>query len=104
MKSVAAADQLELMPEPRCTYCGPLGWTKARHGRILHKCGCPHRTDDFCQAHPAGCDTFTDVRTRAYRATYHSRVQQLTELPGTTWEDLFACQIDESAGLKDEAA
>jgi hypothetical protein len=86
---VAGDDQLELVPEPRCKSCGRLSWTIERFGRILHKCGCEFRTDDYCQAHPQGCDTFTDIRTRAYQLTHHRACSQLTELPGETWEDLF---------------
>lgn len=39
----------------RCGYCGLLGWTVAEFGRLMHKHGCPHRSDEFCQAHPLGC-------------------------------------------------
>lgn len=46
----------------RCDYCGPLDWTVERYGCIAHKCGCPHRTDTFCQAHPLGCDNPGDQR------------------------------------------
>lgn len=38
------------------------------------------------------------------RGAYGARTKakrQLTELPGETWEDIFVCVIDESAGLKD---
>lgn len=40
----------------RCDHCGPLGWTRSAYGAIAHKHDCPHRTDEFCQAHPIGCD------------------------------------------------
>ena len=40
----------------RCDYCGPLNWTINAYGQITHKCGCPHKTHDRCQAHPRGCD------------------------------------------------
>jgi hypothetical protein len=30
------------------------------------------------------------------------RVYQLTELPGESFEEIFVCQIDESAGLADD--
>lgn len=33
-----------------------------------------------------------------------TRCSQLTELPGTAWEEMFACHIDESAGLAEETA
>ncbi len=56
--------QLELAPTPRCPTCGPLGWTVEKYGRSLHKCACPHRTDAVCQAHPQGCDDFTDIRVK----------------------------------------
>lgn len=96
-------EQLALDGSSTCAYCGPLAFHR-RNDTYLHKCACPHRTDDFCQAHPDGCDTFTDIRTRAYRATHHSSVKQLVELPGTTFEDIFVCGIDESAGLREDAA
>lgn len=108
MKSAATTEQLELVPEPRCDYCGRLGWTIQGFGQITHKCGCPHRTDEFCQAHPNGCDTVTDIRTRAYQLThYRGGTSQLTEPPGSEFEDIFVCPmdaVDESAGMKDEAA
>lgn len=40
---------------PRCSYCGVLGWTRARYGQELHKHACPHREDAACQTHPDGC-------------------------------------------------
>lgn len=30
------------------------------------------------------------------------RRSQISELPGETWEDIFVCEIDESAGLRDD--
>lgn len=90
--------QLEFDPEPRCPHCGPLGWTQARYGATLHKHSCPDH-GNHCQAHPIGCDNHGDQRGL--------RVTQLTELPGETFEEIFVCPmdaVDESAGMKDEAA
>lgn len=75
------SDQLTLEPHVSCSYCGPLTSHK-RGDAYLHKCSCPDRTDQFCQAHPHMCDTVTDIRTRAYRLTHHrAGTSQLTELP-----------------------
>jgi hypothetical protein len=82
-KTAPCSAQLELNPEPRCPSCGPLGWTVARYGRVTHKCGCSERTDDFCQTH-IHCDEFTDIRNAAWRNS-----SQLSELPGSTWADIF---------------
>jgi len=38
--------------EPRCDYCGDLGWTVRKYGRITHKEACPHRTDPWSQTYP----------------------------------------------------
>lgn len=85
MKSAATA-QIERVSTPRCDFCGPLS-AHRREDVYLHKCGCPHRTDSFCQAHPQACDDFTDIRNEAWRNSY-----------------IIACSsdnVDESVGLKD---
>ena len=46
----------------RCDVCGPLGWTIERYGCITHKHDCSHNPDDFCQAHPRGCELVADQR------------------------------------------
>jgi hypothetical protein len=43
-------------PEPTCYgYCGSLGWSVEKHGRVTHKMACPHRCEPWCQTHPEGC-------------------------------------------------
>lgn len=84
-QAAATTDQLELVPTPRCTFCGHLAWTIERFDRLTHKCSCPRRTDPFCQAHPVVCDDFTDIRNEAWRKSY----QIAGPLPGSTFEDLF---------------
>jgi hypothetical protein len=42
--------------QPRCDYCGDLGWTVERYGRVTHKQGCPHRTDPWHQGEPLSGD------------------------------------------------
>jgi hypothetical protein len=81
--SAAATELLERVSTPRCDFCGPLSAHRSED-IYLHKCGCPHRTDPFCQAHPQVCDDFTDIRNEA-------------------WRNSFVCSVDESAGLKDTA-
>lgn len=66
----AAATIEQVAATPRCNHCGNLSWTLKQYGRPAHKCGCPERTDDFCQAHPQGCDDFTDIRNDAWRKSY----------------------------------
>lgn len=83
-RSAATVEQLELVPTPRCDFCGHLAWTVERFGRLTHKCACPHRTDSFCQAHPQVCDNFTDIRNEAWRKSY-----QISELPGSSFEEIF---------------
>ena len=39
------------VPDPAC-YCGYLGWTVERYGRVTHKQGCPARTDPWHQGNP----------------------------------------------------
>jgi len=42
--------------EPTCAgYCGSLGWTAQRYGRVTHKQSCPHRCEPWCQSHPGRC-------------------------------------------------
>lgn len=48
---------------PSCDYCGRLEWTLNTDGRVSHKHDCPHRTDDFCQAHPVGCPEWLKTYT-----------------------------------------
>lgn len=41
---------------PTCYgYCGSLGWTVEKFGRVTHKESCPHRCEPWCQSHPDGC-------------------------------------------------
>lgn len=37
-------------------YCGSLGWTFEKYGRITHKHDCPRRGANYCQTHPEKCD------------------------------------------------
>ena len=39
--------------EPTCGYCGNLGWTVERYGRVTHKQNCPHRADVWHQGDPS---------------------------------------------------
>jgi hypothetical protein len=52
----------ELSPvQPVCKeFCGYLGWTVEKLGRVTHKHSCPQRTDKFCQSHPKNCPTQFD--------------------------------------------
>ena len=47
-----ANDLSQVLLEIRCSYCGNLGWTVEKHGRITHKEACPHRTDPWSQLEP----------------------------------------------------
>lgn len=47
--------------EPRCDYCGDLGWTVRKYGRITHKEACPHRTDPWSQTYPQRTEDGLDV-------------------------------------------
>jgi hypothetical protein len=38
--------------QPTCSYCGWLGWTVEKYGRVTHKQACPHRTDPWHQGDP----------------------------------------------------
>lgn len=35
-----------------CDYCGDVGWTVERYGRVTHKRQCPHRRDPWSQTYP----------------------------------------------------
>lgn len=46
----------QVEPGPTCTYCGLLGWTVAKYGKVLHKHACTARElGGACQTHPHGC-------------------------------------------------
>ena len=50
--AVTAVTGAGLTAEPTCPYCGNLGWTVERYGRVTHKQNCPHRTDVWHQGDP----------------------------------------------------
>lgn len=67
--------------EPHCkSYCGFLGWTVERYGRITHKHSCPVRTDNFCQSHPTECLDAGSENPEALEAERDSLAQQVIQL------------------------
>jgi hypothetical protein len=50
--ALAASPSEKPGSEPTCPYCGCLGWTVEKYGRVTHKEACPHRTDPWSQSYP----------------------------------------------------
>lgn len=47
--------------EPSCDFCGVLGWTVERYGRVTHKESCPYRTDRWHQGDPRSLVVLVDL-------------------------------------------
>lgn len=80
-------DQLELAT-PRCRHCHGTG--QVRDGGFRKPC--------------LYCGGTGEQPTPQQPAHEPRRSSQLSDLPPGEWEDIFVCEIDESAGLKNEAA
>lgn len=75
--------------EPRCSYCGLLGWTVEKYGRITHKEGCPFRGVPWHQGDPGvepdGTPPYAPAAAKARKLTVGVPAELLAAATPRPW-------------------